>query len=191
MFCSQPKTSCLDGKCVFYWWGLGCERTGKGVRLQSARQMCRPSGVFGPSVGRHVLRCQHRQGKSQRVKLFLLWKAIPHQPVDPSSAAVWRVLCPPQGYLLRLCLRLSLKTLSTFGECYFLAPLTAHLHVSAFATYIVCILLHGLLKSSAQRQGHNHLFAPILASTLKSSKLLLFPLDLFWKCLGFMTAQIQ
>lgn len=86
---------------------------------------------------------------------------------------------------------LSGNPLHMFGECCFFGPLTAHLHVSAFATYIVCALLHGLLKSSARRQGHNHLFARILASTLKRGKWLLFPLDLFWKCLDFMTAQLQ
>lgn len=74
---------------------------------------------------------------------------------------------------------------------FFFGPLTAHLHVSAFATYIVCILLHGLLKSSAQQQGHNHLLACVLTSTLKRRKWLLSPLDLFWKCFGFMTVEVH
>lgn len=117
----------------------------------------------------------------------------------------WPLLCCSlKSYLsstrlfIATCAHFSLKSLSMclesvilFYFIYLFLVHSAHLHSSAFATYVVCILLHSWLKSSAQRQGHNHLFARILASTLKRGKLLLFPLVLLWKCLGFMTAQLQ
>lgn len=112
-----------------------------------------------------------------------------NQPIDPDCAAVWRVLCPPQGYLLQRA-PASLKPPPCFKSV--ILPST-HSSSSCFSLcHFHCLhTLAWFTKSSAQQQGHNHLSASILANTLKRGKLLLFLLDLFWKCHGFMAAQLQ
>lgn len=159
------------------------------------------SGVIGPLVDRQcVLHCQSRDKETTNPNPWTTFWKMEFADVNRhlKFSPLILTLLPSEEFSVlhkviycNVLLSLSENPLHMFGEPCFFGSLTAHLHISAFATYIVCILLHGLLKSSAQRQGHNHLFARILPSTLKRGKWLLLPLDLFWKCLRFMTTQLQ